>query len=244
MSDTLLNVSQRIRTLIVDEDPSDYAINDNRMWTLIDKQVQEIATRIGLGQSWITNAFTTADGQSDYAMPAGEYAQVVELKDVPHGRLIRKIDTEAMETSRQTFSNVFIKGFPWWFSLIEDTNQVLTVRLYPQPNGAYQMDALVSTIPTRIAAAADVIPFPRDILAALEMRVAARCVRQMNDAQMRKSLSAGGLGAGSWRAFRAVAGLGDEVVADWMSDSESLIKEGIRRVNQLKRAANLARYDR
>ena len=226
MSDTLTNVEARVRDLTDDRDPSNYAISQRRLWRMIDTQVQEIGARIGMGQAWSTTVFSTADGTDDYALPttsSAEYAQIIMLKDATHGTLIQKADNETIESYRQTGSTAVIKGFPLRFSLLEGITQIITVRLYPVPNGVYAIDLLRSLLPTRLTAATDVLPFARDVLTAVELRAAARAARSMTDAEREKRL------------------LNDRAIADWMADAESLVREGIRRINQLKRAAAVER---
>lgn len=245
MSDTVANAEARIRVLLNDMDASNYATSQMRMWDMMSRQIQEIGTRIGMGQTWTTGVFSTADGTADYALPttaSAQYGQILLLKDATHGALIEKADQPTIERARETGSTAVIKGFPEHFSLREDTDQTVTVRIYPVPNGVFSIDALFSLLPpVPIALSTDTIPFPRDILTGFEFRVAARCASLVFAEQMQKALAGTTPSIAGVRTAEIVASANQQAIAGWLADSESLIREGVRRINQLKRAPGQVR---
>jgi hypothetical protein len=226
MSDTLGNVERRIRDLIDDGAPSAYAVSQMRMWRVINAQIHQIGVLADMGQAWSTSVFTTVDGTSDYTLPTtttAEYAAIVMLKDATHGTLIEKADTETIEALRQTGSTAVVKGFPVRFSLLEGATQVVTVRLYPVPNGAYAIDLLRSLLPVRLTSLSAVVPLARDLMMALELRCAARCARMMPEDERQKRM------------------LTDGMIADFNADADLMLREGMRRIAQLKRMGQMER---
>lgn len=228
MSDTFANMDARIRDLIDDSTPSVYAVSELKMFRVVNEQIQIVGTLAGLAETWSTSAFTTVDGTADYALPLGaasdnEYAQIVVLKDATHGRIVKKADHETIEALRQTGSTVMTKGFPFRFELREATNQTLNVRLYPVPDGAYDMDVLYSLLPVRLTLPTNSIPFSRDLMTALELRCAARAGRMMTDDERQK---------------RALT---EGVIQGFLDDSKIMLSESIRRINQLKRSGQQER---
>ena len=219
MSQTVLTTHDDVRLLLGEDDPSNYAVESERVKLMIARRAQQIGARIGMGNAWVTSAFTlTAGSLADYTLPGSlTYARVIALRIAATGQSMERMDFDLINRMREGLkSGDSASGDPRYYALWEDAAQLVNVRIERIPSEARAIDVLRAVLPTGVYTDATAIPFSDLALAALEQDVALECWALMTDEQ------------------RAERHLGKEVAQLWADTSKRAILDEIARLNRLK----------
>jgi hypothetical protein len=229
LSDTLVNVRNRVRDRIKDTDHSNFEIPSFDLDRDIEDAMRVVAASVPQGKSIVTGLVTLVANTYDYALPSTgslQYKNISYLWLVSLGTMIQKVTPETLEASLFLASGGVSKGPPNRFCLIESTTQGITVRFSPSPVTADTVDALVSYVPQALASDSDVLPFSRDGLTAIEMLAACSAARGMDpEARARRLLNA-------------------EKLDRWDGFAARLINEEACRMQRLQRTGQVERVSR
>ncbi len=92
MSDTRANVRRRIRLITDDMNPNSYALDSERLDTLIESRMHFIAQEVGLGPLWVASAVTLTTADYTYTLPTSiEYQRVIALRLASQNWLMERI---------------------------------------------------------------------------------------------------------------------------------------------------------
>lgn len=218
MSGTVASVKRNVRLLTGDIALHDPAVSSDRLDRLILSKSAEMTGQVLPGTSWSTAALTLTVGALDkaFSSTAGlEYDAILALRFQDNGQIVERQPENVVEAMLEGWTNQTAR--PSFFYLRESTANVLTARFDVAPDSAYVLDALIATTPSQAVDDATVIPYPTEVLRAIEKAVAATAIIGMTDEQLAKcginralageyKQDAGSLvGAGKKREMRFVA---------------------------------------
>lgn len=175
MSATLAATRKAVRSLTGDTDPSNFVHGNAAINERIIRKATEYGTRAGLGESWSASALSlnSSTDPPDFSFSAAvQYGSIRALRLESNGKVLVPVTSAVMEQLRN--SDTTSTGEPEFYALREDTGQTVTARIYPKPNAAYTVGALISSLPAQTPTVeATVIPFSALLLGAVVESVAA-----------------------------------------------------------------------
>lgn len=222
MSATLATLADRVRQLMNDTDPDDYAVSSPKLWRALVSKAWEWAPRFGYGETWQTALFTTSNsGSTDFTAASGTvYGNVAHLKRASDGYQLKRESRDTIEAWHATIPQS--TGKPSHYYLFESTAQRLTARFYPRPNESDTIDAMITVVPAESAIATDTINFSPQALDGLARCVASGIIDGMTDEQ------------------RAARVLSPDFSRRLYADGEGLKEAEIARQSRLKRMGGVA----
>lgn len=227
MSITFATLRKNTRLLMKDTKPGQYLTETEELDRELIRKIQLYATEAELGLGWSTAALTCTIGNPDAAFSASlQYDVVADLRMQIDGSLLVRASERNIETMRQSASPT--TNQPTHYYLRESNGQVLSARLYPTPDAAYVIDALVASLPQDKVAdgfgsGTDYSPPLQELVArAVEAATAATCIEKMHaDGLKRLQLDRRAAGA-------------------LMADVERLLEAERKRKSKLQRTAHVA----
>ena len=196
MADTLLNVRRRVRLLTDDMDPNDYALDSDRLNTVIESRMHLMAQEVGLGASWVTGAVTLVASTWQYTLPTSvQYERITAVQFAAQNWLLDRVTPTEMLALHDGAGTT--SGDPTHYALFEDTSQQINLWVFPIPNAAGTLNALRAQVPAALSTDATNIPFGSPLLRALEKGAAVDAVLLM-DEEARTERKATLDAAGKW----------------------------------------------
>lgn len=182
MIQTVGTTKRNIRQLTNDTQPGRYACSGERMLQLIDAHLQLLTDELNYADTWTTGAVSYAAGTSEYALPAGEYRVVSEVKRHSDGVLLARRAWDVVDAMNQSQSP--IQGNPTDYALYEDTALTSRIKLFPTPNTSGTLDMFFSVAPSALTwDDTTAIGLSTAAMRLLEARVAAEIVAGLTPKQ-------------------------------------------------------------
>ncbi len=169
MSNTLLQVEDRIRAMLRDVNPDLPAVVSSQLRPLISARVQTMPG-VEFGEAWTDSFLALVAGTEDYTLSALTLTNIRVLRLHSSKVELERVSMERMTGYKQGTS--VSSGDPTCYAVWEDTTPNVKIRLFPTPWQTDALDKFGAVIPTEVVNDADVIPFPTDMLRALEYMVA------------------------------------------------------------------------
>lgn len=175
----------RVRSMLKDTNPSQYAVATYALDSTISQNLKRLAGSLGQPLAWDTSFVTLVAGTEDYTVSdAFDYHSIALFRTRSDGRLVERVSPELLERYRQ--GNDSAGGGPVMCCVLEakaaaGTNRSLTVRVWPTPGEADYLDALTAEFPVAVSADTDGIPLSDLGATALEYYVAAEALMAMSD---------------------------------------------------------------
>lgn len=180
MSTTRGAVKLSVRRLIGDLRSGDYQVPDERLNAFVQFHVERLLSELDEPSTAQASALTTSAGNSDYTLSsAAEYLVIASLVRNADRVPLSPRSWESMDQLRYG-TTLQASGKPTDYALMESPAQVVTVRLWPVPNGAYAIDAVWSLAQGALSSDSSTIPFSSLAARALELRVAGDAVDSLD----------------------------------------------------------------
>lgn len=185
MADTVLNSRRRVRLLLDDMNASDYAVDTERLTTLMESRMHFLAAEVGIGPDWVTGAVTLTANDYTYTLPTTfQYQRVMSIRLASQEWLLERVTHTQMLALKDGSTDA--TGDPTHYSLHEDSAQQVQIWLDPTPDQADTLDVMRSQVPSVLDADTDSIPFSDPMLRAFEMDCAAHGIAMMDDDERAK----------------------------------------------------------
>lgn len=189
MADTLANVRRRVRLLSDDMDPNHYAMDSDRLNTVIESRMHLMAQECGMGATWVTGAVTLTAGDFTYTLPTTvEYQRVMAVRLNSQTWLMERITHTELLALQDGAGDA--QGDPTHYAFYEDTSQQVNIWVYPTPNASDTLDIQRAAVPSALSTDATNIPFSAPLLRALEKSAAMDAILLMDaDEQARRKVT-------------------------------------------------------
>ncbi|HJW74955.1 MAG TPA: hypothetical protein VJ787_04705 [Thermoleophilia bacterium] len=223
MATTRATLISNIRNLIGDLNASRYVIATNRLYRVIEMEYERLADLAGMGSFWLNTAFTTANGTQTYALSSSY--QYMTIAGIVLNGAGGRVPLERVTVGEMVglYKGTATVGEPTHYSLYEGTDQIVQVRLYPEPDAEAPQtaDAFVMRFPLNLADDTSVIALSSVMIRALERAVASHCVDVISEED-----------AATMRVSRTVTGR-------WDKDVDQAIAQERIRLARFKRSGKL-----
>lgn len=180
MADTVSNVRRRIRLLIDDMDNNAFAIDSERLTTLMENRMQFTAADVGMGPAWVSGAVTLTASSFEYTLPTSiQYQRVMAVQLNSQEWLMERVTPLELKALQDGAGSE--DAHPTHYSLFEDASQQIHVWLFPTPSAADTLNILRAQVPAALTTDAINIPFSDPLLRAFEKACALEALLLMDE---------------------------------------------------------------
>ena len=183
MSAFLKDVAMKVRAHMNDLDAARYVYTTDALYPKINSSMLgTIATRLRLGQTYLSGAVSFDTSSYRWKLPSGvEYTNIRQAHTQGRGRDLEIIAYEKMMTR---YNNIIdpskVTGYPIECAFWELPDQSVEMWLFPWPYNADKVDLMESLLPTSVSQDEDVIPLDAEGIEGLAYDVAAELVQMAN----------------------------------------------------------------
>ena len=185
MSTTRAAIETRVRTLINDMNPHQYAISGRRMAEMIEQNQIEIIEELPLEVTRTSAAITLATGDSRKA-----FLPAVDISNVA-GVILDSINKPLVQTPLEVLLSLRVgqtparSTYPWRYAMEEDETGTMYVNVWPDYQGSGDtLTTIVAKSGTTLSSGLSVIQLAIQGQVALALRTACDCVSVMTDQQL------------------------------------------------------------
>lgn len=205
---------------ILQDTELEHVVKEDGIRQAVVRQGALVAKLIGVGETWVSAAITTATATRDYTLStASEYAAVLALRYASDKRTLGKVSYDTIVRAQS--GDQAASGRQYRYALSPDAAMGIVVSFPGYPSAVEAIDARVSLVPTtwpQGAGTPPTIPFSTTAVRAVELLTAAAIFDTLGDDKLTQ------------------LDLNPKVAASWRAEGMRLAKEEQLTIIRLKRA--------
>lgn len=166
---------------------SDPIVPQETMIATINSWYLQINSILSLPDTWSSAAISLVAGTRVYQLASTAYQTLAMLRRHTDGTILQKVSEDELQSYYQVPTPG--AGSPRFYALYEGTDEKLNVDLYPTPDGTAvalnaSLDAFLATTVSPLTDLTQSVVLSPPGVAALEMLVAAECLRGVDSATL------------------------------------------------------------